>query len=108
MIRLGIEGLKRVLDESHGFTQAVVVKEKMAEYEEENNPILAFLKDTDVDADIIGEPTSDVYRRYSVFCHENGLTPVGNKVFGKQLLALLGVESVQKKVNGKNRRIYVK
>ena len=108
LIRVGIEGLKRVLDESHGFTQAVVVKEKMQEYEEENNPILAFLKDLDIEVDIIGEPTSDVYRRYSLFCHENGLTPVGNKVFGKQLFSLLGIESVQKKINGKNRRVYVK
>lgn len=108
LIRVGIEGLKRVLDPSHGFTQAVVVKEKMAEYEEENNPILGFLKDLDPEVDIIGEPTAEVYRRYSVYCHENGFTAVGNKVFGKQIFSLLGIESVQRKVNGKNRRIYTR
>ena len=108
LIRVGIEGLKRVLDPTQGFTQAVVVKEKMAEYEEENNPILGFLKDLDPEVDIIGEPTAEVYRRYSVYCHENGFTAVGNKVFGKQIFSLLGIESVQKKVNGKNRRIYVR
>lgn len=108
MIRLGVEGLKRVLDESHGFTQAAVVKQRMEEYEEENNPLLAFLKETDVEVDIIGEPTGDVYRRYSCFCQENGLSAIGKTVFSRQICSILHLESVQKKVNGKNRRIYVR
>lgn len=108
MIRIGIEGLKRVLDESHGFTQAKVVQQRMQEYEEENNPILAFLKDTDVEVDIVGEPTGDVYRRYSVFCQENGLNAIGKTVFSRQLCSILHIESVVKKVNGKSRRIYVR
>lgn len=108
MIRIGIEGLKRVLDESHGFTQAKVVQQRMQEYEEENNPILAFLKDTDVEVDIVGEPTGDVYRRYSVFCQENGLNAIGKTVFSRQLCSMLHIESVVKKVNGKSRRIYVR
>ena len=108
MIRLGVEGLKRVLDESHGFTQAKVVMQRMQEYEEENNPILAFLKDTDVDVDIIGEPTGDVYRRYSVFCQENGLSAIGKTVFSRQLCSMLQIESIVKKINGKSTRTYVR
>lgn len=108
MIRIGIEGLKRVLDESHGFTQAKVVQQRMQEYEEENNPILAFLKDTDVEVDIVGEPTGDVYRRYSVFCHENGLSAIGKTVFSRQICSMLQLESVVRRVNGKNRRIYTR
>ena len=80
----------------------------MQEYEEENNPMLAFLKDTDVDAEIINEPTGDVYRKYTVFCQENGLSAIGKTVFSRQLCSILGIESVQRKVNGKNRRIYVR
>ena len=108
LIRVGVEGLKRVLDDSHGFTKAKVVEQRMEEYEEENNPILAFLKDTDVEVDIIGEPTGDVYRRYSVFCQENGLSAIGKTVFSRQICSMLQLESVQKKINGKNRRIYVR
>ena len=108
MIRLGVEGLKRVLDDRHGFTQAKVVNDRMEEYREENNPILAFIKDLDVDVDIVGEPTGDVYRRYTVFCHENGFNAIGKTVFSRQLCTMLHIEAKQKKVNGKNRRIYTR
>ena len=108
MIRIGIEGLKRVLDGAHGFTQSAVVRQRMEEYEEENNPMLAFLKEVDVDADIINEPTGDVYRRYTVFCQENGLSAIGKTVFSRQLCSMLGIESIVKRINGKNRRIYVR
>ena len=107
MIRLGVEGLERVLSRA-GFTQAEVVRQRMQEYEEENNPMLAFLKDTDVDADIINEPAGDVYRRYTVFCQENGLSAIGKTVFSRQLCSMLNLESEQRKVNGKNTRIYVR
>ena len=107
MIRVGVEGLKRVLERS-GFTQAKVVEDRMREYEEENNPILAFIRDIDVDADIINEPAGDVYRKYTVFCQENGLNAVGNIVFSRQLCSMLQIESVVKKINGKNKRIYVR
>lgn len=107
MIRLGVDGLIRVLHQA-GFTQAAVVRQRMQEYEEENNPMLAFLKDVDVDADILNEPTGDVYRRYTVFCQENGLSAIGKTVFSRQLCSMLGIESVQKKIGGKNTRIYLK
>lgn len=108
MIRVGIEGLKRVLDESHGFTQAMVVQQRMQEYEEENNPVLAFLKELDTEVDIVGEPTGDVYRRYSVFCHENGFNAIGKTVFSRQICSILHLDSVVRRVNGKNRRIYIR
>lgn len=107
MIRLGVDGLIRVLHQA-GFTQAAVVRQRMQEYEEENNPMLAFLKDVDVDADILNEPTGDVYRRYTVFCQENGLSAIGKTVFSRQLCGMLGIESVQRKIGGKNTRIYLK
>lgn len=107
MIRLGVEGLKRVL-ENDDFTRSEAVEQRTQEYEEENNPILAFLKDTDMDVDIINEPTGDVYRRYSCFCQENGLNAVGKIVFSRQLCSMLQLKSVLKRVNGKAKRIYEK
>lgn len=107
MIRLGVEGLKRILERA-GFTHAAVVEQRMQEYEEENNPMLAFLKEVDIETDIINEPTGDVYRRYTVFCQENGLSAIGKTVFSRQLCSVLQIEAIQKKVNGKNRRIYTR
>ena len=66
------------------------------------------LKDVDPEVDIIGEPTGDVYRRYSVFCHENGFNAIGKTVFSRQICSMLQLDSVVRRVNGKNRRIYIK
>lgn len=108
MIRLGVEGLKRVLDDRHGFTQAKVVNDRMEEYREENNPILAFVKELDIDVDIVSEPCGDVYRRYTVFCHENGFNAVGKTVFGRQLCSMLNLTTSPRTVNGRSRRIYTR
>ena len=101
MIKLGVEGLRRVLADNRGFTKSKLVQQQLQEYNEENNPLLGFLKDLDVEADILNIPTRDVYRRYTVFCNENGFTPVGNKVFGKQVNNILGTVSRQIRVGDK-------
>lgn len=107
MIRLGVEGLNRVLA-SQGFTRSALVEQRMEEYEIMNNPILAFLQDADIDVDIVGEPTADVYRRYDVFCHENGFSPVGRVVFSRQVCGTLNLRSEPRKINGKSVKVYLK
>ena len=91
MIRLGVEGLKRVLAGNRGFTKSSLVQKQLDEYNEENNPILAFIKDLDVEVDILNVPTRDVYRRYTVFCNENGFMAIGRQQFTKQLSNIIGV-----------------
>ena len=105
-VRIGVEGLQRVLKDNRGFTKAQVVEDRMEEYREENNPILAFMKDLDLDVDIIGETPERVYRRYAIFCHENGFNAIGKTVFSRQLCNYLHINSVQRKINGRNGRIY--
>lgn len=78
----------------------------MDEYEEENNPILAFINDTGVDR-IENEPTADVYKRYQVFCADNSMQPMSNIVFSKQINKRLGFRVIQKKVNNRNCKIFV-
>ena len=106
MIRLGVEGLRRILADNRGFTKSRLVQKQLQEYNEENNPILGFLKDLDVETDILNIPTRDVYRRYTVFCHENGFIPVGNKIFSKQINNLLGTTTRQIRL-GDNKRVHV-
>jgi len=106
LIRLGIEGLKRII-ENNQFTKSEQVQQQLNEYEEENNPIIAFIADCGVDA-IENEPTNEVYKRYQVFCADNNMTPMSNIVFSKQLNKRLGLETTQVKLNGHVRRIFRK
>jgi len=106
LIRIGVEGLCRVLT-ANSFTESSAVQEQVAEYEEENNPLIGFLKENGAET-IVNQPTSDVYRRYLVFCSENGMQPMSNTVFSKQLNKRTGFRSVQRKVNGKNLKVFIK
>lgn len=105
LITLGIEGLKRVLT-NQDFTTSEQVEKSIQEYEEENNPITAFIKDQGVDM-IRNEPTADVYKRYQVFCADNSMQPMSNIVFSKQIVKRLGYQVVQRKINGKNRKTFI-
>ena len=105
LIALGIQGLKRVLT-NYGFTKSEEVDKQLDEYEEENNPIIAFINDSGVDM-IKNEPTADVYKRYQVFCAENSFQPMSNIVFSKQINKRLGFRVIQKKVNNRNCKIFV-
>lgn len=106
LIKLGVEGLKRVITNNE-FTKSEKVQGQLDEYEEENNPIIAFIADCGVDM-IENEPTSDVYKRYQVFCAENSMQPMSNIVFSKQINKRLGFKVIQKKLNNVNRKIFVK
>lgn len=106
LIKLGVEGLKRVITNNE-FTKSEKVQGQLDEYEEENNPIIAFIADYGVDM-IENEPTADVYKRYQVFCAENSMQPMSNIVFSKQINKRLGFKVIQKKLNNVNRKIFVK
>lgn len=106
LIKLGVEGLKRVITNNE-FTKSEKVQGQLDEYEEENNPIIAFIANCGVDM-IENEPTADVYKRYQVFCAENSMQPMSNIVFSKQINKRLGFKVIQKKLNNVNRKIFVK
>ena len=106
MILCGIKGLMRVITNNE-FTRSEKVQHQLDEYEEENNPIIAFIADQGVSM-IENEPTADVYKRYQVFCADNAMTPMSNIVFSKQISKRLNLKSVVKKVGGKSIRIFIK
>lgn len=105
LIVLGIEGLKRVLANKE-FTTSKSVEEKLEEYEKENNPIISFLDNVGIEA-IENELTTDVYRRYTVFCAENGYNVLSMIQFSKQLAKRALVKTEVRKIDGKSVRIYV-
>ena len=105
LIQLGVKALKRVLIDRK-FTESEKVQKELEEYEETNNPIVGFFKEIDRD-EIENEPTNEVYKRYTVFCAENGLQPLSQIGFSKQLTANFNFEIINKKINGKKYRILV-
>ena len=108
LINLGIAGLKRVLT-NRQFTASSRVQKAMDEYEENNNPILGFFKECeDEDFHIENEPTNKVYKRYQEYCLANSLQPMSNIEFSKQVNRILNMKVIDKKINGKKHRIFVR
>lgn len=106
LIRVGIDGLRRII-ENNEFTKSEKVQQQVEEYENENNPIKAFIDDQGIEM-IEDEPTADVYKRYQVFCAENSMQPMSNIVFSKQINKRLGLETVTTKINRKSIRVFRK
>lgn len=105
LVYMGIQGLKRVLI-NQKFTESEQVQRELEEFEESNNPIVGFFKELEID-DIENEPTNEVYRRYTTYCSENGLQPISQIAFSRQVVSKFDFEIVDKFINGKKRRIFV-
>ena len=106
LIRVGIEGLRRVIQQNH-FTQSERVDREIKEYEEENNPIAGFIEDQGLDM-MENQLTADVYKRYQVFCADNSLTPMSNIVFSKQINKRLGLTVKQRKISGQVKKLFIR
>ena len=108
MIKIGLEGLKRVLD-TRQYTTNEAMQEELQEYEETNNPIIGFFREAENDeVKIEDEVTSVVYRRYNEWCLSNSLQPLSNGEFSKQVKKHFGFKIADRRVNGKKCRIFVK
>jgi len=103
LLRVGLEGLKRVLQRK-GFTNPESVQRELLEYERMNNPILAF---ADEGHKIEHETSSDVYLKYNAWCHSNGLRPLSQIQFGREICKR-GYEVKVKKIEGKSCRVFAK
>lgn len=106
LIRLGIEGLKRVLDQQ-GFTDSQKVREEVDRFERDNNPILLFLEEVP-ENEIINQETKTVYARYDTFCYENGFSRIALQTFTKEIKRYLDCDRKDVRMNGKKCIIFVR
>ena len=110
-IRLSIQGLQRVLERKQFTIPSKVQQEKEA-YEKENNPVLSFIEDCRNDSGeiegIYNEPTKEVFKRYEVFCAENGFRTMSNLTFSKRINQALGTVVVPLRFDGKQKKSFVK
>lgn len=108
LVQLGIKGLKRVLA-NRKFTISQKVQEELEEFEESNNPILGFFKECESEGfGFENEPTNKVYQKYQEHCIASSLTPLSNVEFSRQVKKQFGFDIVDRKIQGKKCRIFMK
>lgn len=105
LIKIGIEGLQRAL-ENKRFTETEDTIKELKEYEITNNPVLGFAEENNRN-DFINEKVSDAFDAYRSYCLINGLHPLSNKEFSKQIISIWNLKSRVQRVDGKSCRIYV-
>lgn len=106
LIQLGIQGLKRIL-ENQDFTKSEKVQDELDSFERDNNPILLFLDEVEED-EILNHETKDVFARYDTFCHENGFTKIAMQTFSKHITNYLQCTVQQRRIKGKKCRLFIR
>lgn len=106
LIRIGIEGLGRVL-KNREFTITEQIKENIKEYEQSNSPVLLFFDDLS-DTDVYGQQTKYVYQKYGEFCISNNFQQMSNVEFGKKICKRFDCIVKIMKIEGKSVRVYSK
>lgn len=106
LIILGIEGLKRVL-ENRQFTEPKEVKDELREFEIRSNPILLFLNETPIN-EIVNHSNWEVFKNYKIFCVERGFQEMTLINFSREINRRLDLVTKRVKVNGELLQIYVR
>lgn len=106
LVRLGVEGLHRVI-EQNAFTVSAKVEREIKDYEELNDPMLQFLQSVDPE-DIYNHETKEVHLRYQAFCHSLQVMPLGLPQFSREISRRLDCETRDKRINGQRCRIFTK
>lgn len=106
LIQLGIQGLKRIL-ENQDFTPSADVQEELESFERDNNPILLFLEELEED-EILNHETKEVFARYDTFCHENGFTKIAMQTFSKEIVKRLDCKVTERRIKGRKCRLFIK
>ncbi len=100
LIKLGIEGLKRVLTNNE-FTLSSKVELERSAYNELNNPIIGFFKEFSLDS-LLREPLNVSYEHYNEYCLSNNFQALSRVEFSRQLKKQFpNLEIKQRKINGK-------
>ncbi|HGO9409084.1 TPA: phage/plasmid primase, P4 family [Bacillus cereus] len=105
VLNLALKSLKRLLVEKK-FTKSKAVEDELIKYQEENNPIISFVNNEDVELEraVVG----DVYLQYKVYCAENGFQCVSNVNFSKQVKHLYKFDVKVQWIDGKSKRLFIK
>lgn len=105
LIQLGIAGLKRVLVDNC-FTQSAKIQKQLDDFEENNNPVVAFFNEHD-ELEVENQTTDSIFQMYQSFCLSNNYVALSKREFNKQVGRIFNVETKPCKVDGKTQRVFV-
>jgi putative DNA primase/helicase len=105
LIQLGIAGLKRVL-ENQCFTQSAKIQKQLDDFEENNNPVVAFFNEND-ELEVENQTTESIFQLYHGFCISNNYVALSKREFNKQVMRVFNMETKPCKVNGKTQRVFI-
>ncbi|WP_458397850.1 phage/plasmid primase, P4 family [Anaerotignum sp.] len=105
LVRIGVEGLKRVLA-TNSFTVTDDMNRELEEYAEALNPITTFF--AEVGDTMENEPTKKCYRLYDQYCFENAMKPISHVEFSRQVKEFFGYDIKTVRFQGKPTKIYVR
>lgn len=104
LLKIGIEGLKRIMFNKH-FTKSALGEAEKDAYMKDNNNVLEWLEG---EPSIENNAVSDVYLAYQVWCTQNGCGAVKKLNLTKEIKKHLGFESKIKTIQGKSVRVYAR
>lgn len=106
-IKIGIEGLKRVLLNSD-YTSSAKVDKELEEYKVSNNPLLSFLQYcSDEDITIENEAVKKVFELYQGYCVRNNYRALADNEFSKQIQRCSNFSTKRVTANKKKYTIFV-
>ncbi|MGN8898181.1 DNA primase family protein [Flavonifractor sp. HCP28S3_F3] len=103
MIRLGLDGLKRVL-KNKAFTKSKDVEQAIEAYRIESNPLLTFLEETDA---VVNNPVKQVYFKYREFCLTNQFEPLNRIEFSRQVSKALNLTTKGQRINKEKVQVFI-
>lgn len=106
LIRIGIKGLKRVLNPAEGFTESDAVKKELTDFEADNNPLLAFFQTIDFDTNVLHQSTRDLFLKYDIWSNENGYQRISMQNLSKEVCRKYGLITVPRKKNNVSVRCF--
>lgn len=105
LIQLGIAGLKRVL-ENQCFTQSAKIQKQLDDFEENNNPVIAFFNEND-ELEVENQTTESIFKLYQGFCISNNYMALTKREFTKQVRRVFNVDVKVCRVDGKSQRVFI-
>ena len=107
LAKLSVDGLKRLMERGD-FTRPECVTAALRQYEIDNNPVLGFLDERDIETEIIDKTTESVYRDFTEWCRNNGVKDFAKRRFSAELRSKCGITTVPKYLDcyGETVRVY--
>ncbi|MGB9914439.1 MAG: DNA primase family protein [Candidatus Bathyarchaeales archaeon] len=106
IINWALEGLRRLM-ENRRFTKSEAMKQQIAQYQKWSNPAEYFLNKCCEFAPSYWITKKALYEAFKIVCEEEGLQTLSEEQFSKTLQRRPRVATAQKRVNGKNERIWI-